>query len=91
MRWEQTVGAVRWGRIHSDLKENLPGDVGLVCGMQRGIDYRELVTGWLIRGSNANQRNSRRADSVRASSSNMADAACTIMSLACTSPSSSMN
>ena len=28
MRWLQTVGLVRWGRIHPDSKENLSGGVG---------------------------------------------------------------
>ena len=30
MRWLQTVGMVRLGRIHLDLKENLSGGVGFV-------------------------------------------------------------
>src|ERR1035438_9717529 len=37
MRWLQTVGMVRWCRIHPDLKENLSGGVGLVRGICRGI------------------------------------------------------
>jgi hypothetical protein len=42
----RSVGMVRWGRIHPDLKENLSGGIGLVRwgrfgnGMKRGICLR---------------------------------------------------
>jgi hypothetical protein len=37
MKWLQTVGMVRWHRIHPDLKENLSGGVGLVRWCRIGL------------------------------------------------------
>jgi hypothetical protein len=37
MRWLQTVGMVRWCRIHPDLKENLSGGVGFVRWCRIGL------------------------------------------------------
>ena len=37
MRWQQTVGMVRWCRIHPDLKENLSGGVGFVRWCRFGL------------------------------------------------------
>jgi hypothetical protein len=37
MRWLQTVGLVRWGRNHPDLKETLSGGVGLVRWCRIGL------------------------------------------------------
>ena len=37
MRWLQTVGMVRWCRIHPDLQENLSGGVGFVRWCRIGL------------------------------------------------------
>jgi hypothetical protein len=37
MRWLHSVGLVRWGRIHPDLKENLSGGVGFVRWCRIGL------------------------------------------------------
>ena len=37
MRWLQTVGLVRWGRNHPELKETLSGGVGLVRWCRIGL------------------------------------------------------
>jgi hypothetical protein len=50
MRWLQTVGMVRWCRIHPDLQENLSGGVGLVSGIFRGIFSMGTAYGFMSRG-----------------------------------------
>jgi len=50
MRWMHSVGIVRWCRFGPELKENMSGGVGLVCGMKRGIFSIGIITCGFVSG-----------------------------------------